>query len=178
MTKYTFLPAALLAVALAGAGASMLTAQTTPDAPAAQDQRADQPGERDAHRGGHGNHGGPRGDRAGGGRGGPGMLRAVFAAADANGDGVLTQAEIDAYRTAKVSEADVSGDGALSIAEFETLYAKATRERMVDAFQDLDANGDGVINAAEIDARIARIVERMDRDGNGALTLRDRGHRG
>ncbi len=48
---------------------------------------------------------------------------------------------------------------------------------MVDVFQDLDANGDGTINSGELDARLARIVQRLDRDGDGALTLTDHARR-
>ncbi|MEM7487753.1 MAG: EF-hand domain-containing protein, partial [Pseudomonadota bacterium] len=125
-----------------------------------------------------------RGDRGGrhgrghrGGMRGGEMFRDVFDAADADGDGTVTQAEIDAYRDARVSEVDVSGDGALSIEEFDTLYRDLTRSRMVDAFQALDADGDGQISAEEMDRRVARFVERMDRDGDGALTLQRPGRR-
>ncbi|MEM7547716.1 MAG: EF-hand domain-containing protein [Pseudomonadota bacterium] len=107
-------------------------------------------------------------------RGGGEILRNIFDAADTDNDGAVTQAEIDAYRAARLAEVDISGDGALSIAEFDTLYRDLTRPRMVDAFQKIDANGDGQIAPDEIDRSVARLVERLDRDGDGELTLERR----
>lgn len=111
------------------------------------------------------------GGHRGGGFGGGEMFRTLFDAVDANGDGTVTQDEVEAYRTARLAEVDASGDGALSIEEFDTLYREFTRSRMVDMFQELDADGDGVISAEEMDTRVSRMFERMDRDGDGALTL-------
>lgn len=169
MKSYKALPIGFLVLALAGSGAMIATAQTapvSPDAPAADAQvvRADFRGDRDG-RGGRDGHRGHRG-----GFGGE-MFRTIFDAADADGDGSVTQAEIDAYRTAQIGQVDASGDGALSIEEFDELYRAFTRSRMVDAFQELDADGDGQIAPEELDTRIARLVERLDRDGDGALTL-------
>ena len=101
------------------------------------------------------------------------MMRTVFRQADSDGDGALTQAEIDTFRSAQVDRADVSGDGALSLDEFETLYREFTRNRMVNAFQRLDADGDGQISAAEMDDRFGDVVARMDRNDDGVLTLQD-----
>lgn len=166
MTKSKFVPAGILALALISGGAIVATAQTMPFGPDrdAKVMRAD-------FRGGDHGQRGDRGDR--GQRGGPGgeMFRTVFEAVDADGDSRVTQAEIDTYRAAQLAEVDVSGDGALSIEEFDTLYRALTRARMVDAFQALDADGDGQIVAEEIDTRVSRIIDRMDRDGDGVLTL-------
>lgn len=175
MKTSKLLPLGFLALTLVGTGAIVATAQTTPtnpDAPAAQvqdqGQHADMRGDRD----------GLRHHQASGGRGGSEMFQTLFTEVDADGDGSVTQAEIDSYRSTKVGEADTSGDGALSIDEFDTLYREFTRSRMVDTFQDFDADGDGVVSAEELDARFGDVVERMDRDGDGALTLQDRGRRG
>ena len=180
MKRSKLIPMGFLALALAGTGALVATAQTAPpapDAPAAQNavEHSDMRGDRDGPRGDRGGH---RGDRASGEHGGSEMFQVLFTEVDADGDGSVTQAEIDTYRATKVGEADTSGDGALSIDEFDTLYRELTRSRMVDAFQNLDVNGDGVISTDELDARFGNIVDRMDRDGNGALTLQDRGRRG
>lgn len=168
MRPTRYIPVAVLSVAALGAGVVFTQAQTATDTPVA---------EAGAERGG---------DRArlwranhrGGGMGfGRGFSRDLFDMVDADGDGTVTAEEIAAYRTAKLAEIDVSGDGAVSIDEFDTLYRELTRSRMVDAFQALDADGDGLISTEEADRRIDRLVERMDRDRDGALTLQRRGDR-
>ncbi|MEL6208243.1 MAG: EF-hand domain-containing protein [Pseudomonadota bacterium] len=183
MTNSKLLPAALAALLLTTAGSGIAVAQSAPrapEAPAAAEAGAEARELRAQHRRGDGN--GPhrvrghRGGEHGGfgfgrGRGGSERFQRLFAEIDADGDGAVTQEEVDAYRSARVAAADASGDGALSIEEFDTLYREFTRDRMVDAFQDLDSDGDGVISTEEFDFRFGSIVERMDRDGDGALTL-------
>lgn len=108
---------------------------------------------------------------------GPGGARDLFEAADENGDGALTQAEIDAFlgaQASQVSQAAADGDGDLTLDEFAPVYFERVRPRMVDAFQALDADGSGVVTAEELDDRFGDIVARLDRDGDDALTLRDR----
>ncbi len=108
-------------------------------------------------------------------RGGSDMMQQLFEQADADGDGSVTQEEVDAFRATQLSAADTSGDGALSIEEFDTIYRELTRTRMVRAFQKLDSDGDGTISPEEMDARFGAIVKRMDRNGDGALSSDDRG---
>lgn len=98
-------------------------------------------------------------------RGGSAMQQQLFKQIDANGDGSISQEEIDTFRAAKVAAADLNKDGALSLEEFDTLYRELTRTRMVRAFQNLDSDGDGVISAEEMDARVATIMQRMERKG-------------
>lgn len=166
MTISKLVPAGFLVLAVIAGGTIVATAQDTPDGREARAQviQAD-------HRGG----GGERGHRGHHGGTGSGMFRTVFEAVDVDGDGSVTIEEIDAYRAARLAEVDGSGDGALSIEEFDTLYRAFTRPRMVDAFQALDADGDAQIAAEEIDTRVSRLVERLDRDGDGTLTLQRRG---
>ncbi|MEM7710294.1 MAG: hypothetical protein AAF264_05985, partial [Pseudomonadota bacterium] len=124
-----------LALMTVMAGAIVATAQDTPDpndAPAAEVQTT-----RAAFRG---DRGGRNSRSHRGGRLGGEMFRTIFDAADADGDGTVTREEIDAYRTARLSEIDASGDSALSIEEFDALYRDITRSRMVDTFQALDAD--------------------------------------
>jgi hypothetical protein len=170
MTTSRFLPIAALALGLTAAGAMLATAQsTTPDpaAPGASSETSVQPVEF--------RHGGGPGF---GGRDGGGLMRAIFAQVDADGNGAITQAEVDAFRTAQVAAADASGDGNLSLDEFATVYAQIMRPQMVDAFQALDEDGDGAVTAAEMDARFGSVVAEMDRNGDGALSPDDRPKRG
>ena len=106
--------------------------------------------------------------------GGEQLLREV----DTNGDGRITQAEIDAAVNARFARFDANGDGRLSLDEFTALWADLTRPVTVRAFQFMDPNGDGSITKAEVDERFGRLVQRFDRNGDGALSMEDRGGRG
>ena len=119
---------------------------------------------------------GPRGEH--GGMMGGEMMKSLFTAADADADGSITTEELAALRTAKVGGADTNADGALSLAEFQVLWTEAMQPRIVDAFQNVDADGDASITAAEVDDLMANLIERMDRNGDGAISTADRGERG
>ena len=83
-------------------------------------------------------------------------LEGQFDAADANKDGQLDTAEMEAYRATVRAEAraraqerwtaaDKDGDGALSREE-----AQASMPRMAENFDKLDANGDGRVERGEM----------------------------
>ena len=112
--------------------------------------------------GGWGRHG--RGHHGGYGHG-------LFEAYDANGDGRLTQAEIDQVRQARLAEFDQDGDGSLSLEEYQELWMDAMRERMVDRFQSHDDDGDGMVTPEEFAEPLDGIVSRLDRNDDGELTM-------
>ena len=95
---------------------------------------------------------------------------------DADGDGKLTQAEIDRARNDRHAAHDADGDGNLALEEFAGLWHETTRPLTVRAFQMLDADGDAVVTRAEYDRPLAGIVERFDRNGDGALSPGDKRH--
>lgn len=99
---------------------------------------------------------------------------------DADGDNRLTQGEIDDARSSHFVQFDANGDGALSLDEFRGLFQVISEPMMVSAFQMLDPNGDASVTSEEMDRRFANLVERRDRDGDGALSTSDmrRRHRG
>lgn len=121
------------------------------------------------------------GPRVGGPGPGPGDMFAMVVQAEAlleqfdtNGDGAISQDEIDAVRAGELAEYDTNGDGTLSLEEYQAYWMARFYERMVDAFQRLDANGDGEITAEEFNAGLANIVARLDRNGDGVLNADDR----
>ena len=100
----------------------------------------------------------------------------MFDSIDADADGKLTQAEIDRLRNDRHGTHDANGDGNLSLEEFAGLWHETTRPLTVRAFQMLDTDGDAVVSRAEYDRPLADVVERLDRDGDGGLSMRDRWH--
>ncbi len=105
------------------------------------------------------------------------MAMEMFDSIDADGDGKLTQAEIDTAQNDRHTRHDADGDGNLGLKEFAGLWQEVTRPVAVRAFQMLDTDGDAVVTRAEYDRPFAGIVERLDRDGDGALSPGDRWRR-
>ena len=101
---------------------------------------------------------------------------ALFETVDADGDGKLTQAEIDKVRNDRHAVHDTDGDGNLSLEEFAGLWHETTRPLTVRAFQMLDTEGDAVVTRAEYDRPLAGNVERLERDRDRGLSLRDHRH--
>jgi len=100
----------------------------------------------------------------------------VFDSVDANGDGALSQAEIDRVRNDRHAAHDANRDGYLGLEEFAGLWHETTRPFTVRVFQMLDTDGDAVITRAEYDRPLAGIVARLDRNGDGGLSLPDGWH--
>lgn len=107
--------------------------------------------------------------------GGP-MAGFDFAALDADKDGKITAAEMEAFRAARVTEVDADKDGKLSTAELSAMHmarmqarADQMAARMVERH---DADGDGMLTAAEFMTPPVpeRMFERADADGDGALS--------
>ncbi len=88
---------------------------------------------------------------------------------DTNGDGQITEAEIEAAQRARLAEFDSNGDGVLSLGEFEDLWRERNRGRLVDAFQRLDDDGDAAVTFDEFGISAGQLVARLDRDGNGVI---------
>ena len=108
------------------------------------------------------------GPRKGGDR--MGMEQAFnFEAMDADKDGKVTQAEIQAFHAAKIAALDTNGDGNISAEELtvgrEARKAERAAERSARMIENLDANDDGVLSIA------ARMFEKVDTDDDGAISL-------
>lgn len=98
-----------------------------------------------------------------------------FKALDANGDGKLTKAEVDAARGKSLLFliADKDHDGVVTKEDLAKSFADrgtAARDRM---FARLDADKDGKITAAEYQASGDQRFARMDRNKDGVITADD-----
>jgi Ca2+-binding EF-hand superfamily protein len=99
-----------------------------------------------------------------------------FATVDADADGRVTEAELTAWRAARVAAMDANADGMLSEDEIKAGHmarsearAEERAARMVAAH---DVNGDGLLSVAELGSPPVpvRLFARVDTDGDGAIT--------
>lgn len=117
------------------------------------------------------------------GRMGEGPRSLDFAALDLDGDGTLTRTELDSGATLRIAEADSDGDGILTRAEIVAAmpapsaalanpFARPRGERMADRILAMtgeqDAGSIGI--EALVEARSTRMLERFDRDEDGAIS--------
>ena len=119
-------------------------------------------------------------------RGDGAMMLQRFDEVDANKDGMLTEAEVQAFRAGRFAAADVDGNGSLSAEEMSALQMQQMQDRMAQRtkkmMQRLDANGDGQLSAEELakmgDGRGGKsksdkgkpMFQRADTDGDGMLS--------
>ncbi len=98
--------------------------------------------------------------------------RATFQELDADGDGQVTQAEIETHRNQKFTAADADGDGQLSVEEMQAAAQTKANERVTKMFEKHDANADGFLSEDELPKprRAAKMFERIDADGNGSIS--------
>lgn len=96
----------------------------------------------------------------------------TFQELDADGDGQITQAEIQAHRNERYTAADTDGDGQLSVDEMQAAAQAKANERVTKMFTERDANQDGFLSQDELPKprKSAKMFERIDADGNGSIS--------
>ena len=107
-------------------------------------------------------------------------LLAQFKAADLNGDGQLSREEARAG-TPRLYEhfefVDANGDGLVSLAELAQLRDREqVRQRVIERLRAADVNRDGKLDLAEVQVAFPGLAARfamLDRDGDGYLTPDD-----
>lgn len=103
---------------------------------------------------------------------GPQAERPTFEQIDADGDGSVTQAELDGFRTgraaARFAAMDADGDGSVTAAELAAGDAARRADRMIER---LNSDGDGALSQAELEAREGR-----GRHGRGRMHRRGDAH--
>ena len=95
--------------------------------------------------------------------------RDPLARADANGDGIVTRAEMLADTDARFAALDTNKDGKLDQAEVQA--AGGMRGRMMGR---ADANGDGTITLEEQRAQASKRFDMMDTNHDGKLDQAER----
>lgn len=103
-----------------------------------------------------------------------------FKALDADHDGKLTKAEVDAARGKPMLLliADADKDGVVTKDELAKAFASRGGQVTDRVFEALDADKDGKIGAAEWQAAGERRFARLDRNKDGAVTADELGRRG
>jgi hypothetical protein len=105
-----------------------------------------------------------------------GMPAFNFDALDADKDGKVTEAEIEAARTARVTTADANKDGLMSAEELAAMQLAEMTARAnamaAEMITRMDSDGDGLLSVAEMAAGPgpARFFDRVDTDGDGAIS--------
>lgn len=122
-----------------------------------------------AEKGGMGMGGGMDGE----GRGA--MLTQMFETIDADSDGKVTLAELQAHRKAEFAAADSNGDGALSPEELSAHQLARMQARMAERSQammdNMDNDGNGSLSEDEMGQGPGeRNFARLDTDNDGAIS--------
>lgn len=116
-----------------------------------------------------------RGDRMHG-QGGRGAE--MLKQADADGDGIVTIAEVQARILQRASNIDANKDGTISAAEMDAHREQMRAERRARRFADLDADKNGSVSVEEFAAAQSERVSRMDSNGDGVIDASDKRGRG
>jgi Ca2+-binding EF-hand superfamily protein len=112
---------------------------------------------------------GAKGDWRGG-RGYGGFGRARFCSeADASRDGIVTRAEFDTI-TAKAFAAATNGTSTMTLAQFNAEQATRYRDMNAKMFKRLDKDGDGKLTLTEFAAPPEKMFDRLDRNHDGVIT--------
>jgi hypothetical protein len=94
----------------------------------------------------------------------PDVARAAFDAADANGDGVLDEAELAADAASAFSGLDQNRDYALEPQEFDQTV-------QANGFEGIDADGDGRLTFDEVMAHKLDQLGQADQNADGVISL-------
>ena len=97
---------------------------------------------------------------------------------DANKDGKVTQAEVDAFEAARAAEIDANHDGKITADEIQAFREKERAKREAAMLARMDTDGDGAVSVQEYEAAQTWRLARMDRNGDGTIDEQDMHMRG
>lgn len=112
------------------------------------------------------------------GPGGPGGAGgASFSELDADGDGLVTAAEMEAFGKSRFEQTDTDGDGFVTLEEMQAHMLKEAEARFAKHGDKMlsrkDANGDGKLSFEEMrpsEKRQEKMLGRIDTNGDGAIS--------
>ncbi|MDH3229009.1 MAG: EF-hand domain-containing protein [Alphaproteobacteria bacterium] len=93
-----------------------------------------------------------------------------FERLDEDGDGRIDRAEFANSGDVKFSSMDANGDGVMTMAELDE-YERL--QRITRRFKRMDADADGLVTGAEFAAARDKMFEHLDKDADGFLTTDD-----
>ncbi len=102
-----------------------------------------------------------------------GHMRPSFSDMDANADGQITLEEIPARGEARMAELDTDSDGFLSEAEMVAAATERAKQRHARMVERMDADEDGKLSLDEMKPkrdRGAMMFERADADKSGGIS--------
>lgn len=98
--------------------------------------------------------------------------RIDFEALDADGDGKITRAEMEARAEARFAALDTDDSGTLTAQEIRARAEARLADRTARMIERRDTNEDGVLSLEELskDARSDRMFTRLDTNDDGAVS--------
>ncbi|WP_417432169.1 EF-hand domain-containing protein [Kiloniella sp.] len=108
---------------------------------------------------------------------GGGKWKNHFEKADTNGDGQITQQEIANVQATKFSQTDLNNDGSISLPEMQEAVARRIAERTKNKFSKMDADNSGGISTEEFNARIDKMIKRLDHNNDGVIDKKEIRHK-
>ncbi len=102
------------------------------------------------------------------GEGGGDPRRNRFERLDEDGNGRVDRQEFAKGGAVMFGRMDADGDGVVTLAELED---KQRRERLTRRFERMDANDDGQVTEAEFTAAGDKLFEHLDENADGALSM-------